>query len=210
MGISQDIITAILIGLVSGIIPGPVLTSTFTEILQSGLAKSFRIILWSLLIETLVGLISLIALSSLPLPQWVFYGLSIPGGAILLWISASLWKVKRIDPEEKVHFSLGKITLMILSNGVLWSFWIMVIVPKALLFNEKLQYGSYLYLVIVELAWLVSTAFAAFAFSGFRKILSDPKVVPAVFKIFALAFIYFSLDMIYRSIEFFLTLINYI
>jgi threonine/homoserine/homoserine lactone efflux protein len=204
MGISKDIITATIIGLVSGIIPGPVLTSTFTEILQAGLAKSFRIILWSLLIESLVGLISLITLSSMHFPESVFYGLSIPGGAILLWISFSIWKVRKIDPAEKVHFGPGKITLMIFSNGILWSFWIMVIVPKALMFNEKLLYGSYLYLIIVEIAWLISTSMAAIAFSRFRKILSDPKVVPVVFKIFALAFVYFSLDMFYKSLSFFL------
>ncbi len=205
MGIWNDIITAGIIGLVSGIIPGPVLTTTFTEILQSGLAKSFRIILWAMLIETIVAFISMAALSSMHLSESVFYGLSFIGAAILLWISAGIWKVKKIDPVEKVYFSLGKITMMILSNGVLWSFWIMVIVPKAILFNEKVAFGSILYLVIVEIAWLVSTALAAFAFSRFRKILSDPKVVPVVFKIFALAFVYFSVEMFYRSIAYFLT-----
>ena len=205
MGIYNDIITATIIGLVSGIIPGPVLTTTFTEILQSGLTKSFRIILWSMLIETIVAFFSLAVLSSMHFSEAVFYGLSFIGAVILLWISTGIWKVKRIDTEEKVHFSFGKITAMILSNGVLWSFWIMVIVPKAILFNEKVTYGSFLYLIIVEIAWLVSTALAAFAFSRFRKILSDPKVVPVVFKIFALAFVYFSVDMFYRSIAFFLT-----
>ncbi|MFH1030802.1 MAG: LysE family transporter [bacterium] len=201
----NELFSALVLGLIGGVIPGPVLTSTFTEVLQSGMWKSMRIILWAMLTETVVALLSLLALSSMNFSERFFQGLSLVGAAILIWISTSIWKVHKIDTEEKVHFSLGKISAMILANGVLWTFWITVCVPKAILLSEKVAFGNYLFLLLVEIGWLVSTVLVVYIFSRFRKILSNPKVVPIMFKIFALTFVYFAVDMVYRSIKFFLT-----
>ena len=201
----NELVSALVLGLIGGVIPGPVLTATFTEVLQSGMWKSMRIILWAMLTETVVALLSLLALSSMNFSERFFQGLSLVGAAILIWISTSIWKVHKIDTEEKVHFSLGKISAMILANGVLWTFWITVCVPKAILLSEKVAFGNYLFLLLVEIGWLVSTVLVAYIFSKFRKILSNPKVVPIMFKIFALTFVYFAVDMVYRSLKFFLT-----
>ncbi|EKE26477.1 MAG: hypothetical protein ACD_4C00270G0002 [uncultured bacterium (gcode 4)] len=201
---TNEIISAFILGLVGGLVPGPVLTATFTEILQSGILKSFRIILWAMITETVVALISLITLSSMNFPESFFQSLSIIGALILVWISISIWKIHKIDTEEKVHFSLGKISAMILANGVLWTFWVTVCIPKAILLNEKIIFGNYIFLLLVELWWLISTILVAITFSRFRKILSHPKVVPIIFKVFALTFVYFAIDMIYKSAKFFL------
>ncbi len=201
----NELTSAFVLGLIGGVIPGPVLTATFTEILQSGIPKSMRIILWAMFTETVVALISLLALSSMNFSESFFQGLSVIGAAILIWISTSIWKVHKIDIEEKIHFSLGKILAMIMANGVLWTFWITICVPKAILLSEKVAFGSYLFLLLVEIGWLISTVMVAVVFSRFRKILSNPKVVPIIFKIFALTFVYFAVDMVYRSIKFFLT-----
>lgn len=200
----NEILSAFILGLVGGVIPGPVLTATFTEILQSGFAKSFRIILWAMLTETAVAFVSLVVLSSLGLSESVFGALSFVGAGILIWISTSIWKIQKIDTDEKVHFSLGKISAMILANGVLWTFWITVCIPKAIALGEKVAFGQFLFLILVEVGWLVSTLAVAFLFSRFRKILSHPKVVPVMFKIFALTFVYFAVDMVYKSVKFFL------
>lgn len=201
----NELFSALVLGLIGGVIPGPVLAATFTEVLQSGMWKSMRIILWAMLTETVVALLSLLALSSMNFSERFFQGLSLVGAAILIWISTSIWKVHKIDTEEKVHFSLGEISAMILANGVLWTFWITVCVPKAILLSEKVAFGNYLFLLLVEIGWLVSTVLVAYVFSKFRKILSNPRVVPIMFKIFALTFVYFAVDMVYRSLKFFLT-----
>ena len=201
----NELISALVLGLVGGLIPGPVLAATFTEILQSGMIKSLRIILWAMLTESIVALISLIALSSMNFSESFFQGLSLIGAAILIWISTSIWKVHKIDTEEKVHFSLGKISAMIMANGVLWTFWITVCVPKAILLSQQIAYGNYLFLLLVEIGWLISTVAVAVVFSQFRKVLSSPKAVPIMFKIFALTFVYFAVQMVYRSLKFFLS-----
>ncbi len=199
----QELFSAFVLGLVGGMVPGPVLAAIFTEILQSGMARSMRIILWAMLTETLIALVSLVALSSLNLTEDVFRAMSLVGAGILIWISTSIWKIRSIDTGQRAHFSLGWVSMMIAANGVLWSFWITVCVPKAIALGNEVAFGGYLFLAAVEVGWLVSTTGVALVFSMFRGLLSNPKVVPVLFKIFALAFVYFAVTMAYGSIMYF-------
>ena len=200
----HELVIAMMLGLIGGVIPGPVITAVFTEILQSGYLKSLRIIMIALITETLVAIVSLMIFASLDFKQGFFYGLSLAGAAILIWIALSLWKVRSLDSGEKVEFGIWKIVVMILSNGILWTYWITICIPKAILLGEQLQLGEYLFMGLVQLGWLISTVIVAFLFSRFRKVLSRPRVIPVLFKIFALAFAYFAIDMIINSIQYFL------
>ncbi len=200
---NNDLISAFTLGLIGGAIPGPVLTAIFTEVLQSGLFKSLRIILLAMFAEASVASISLFIFSSLHFPETMFRGISLIGAGILIWIAHSLWKITKIDTKTRVHFSVGKIAAMIVANGLLWTFWITICIPKAILLKQKMPFGDIAFLVLVEVGWLVATVFIAFLFSRFRTLLSKPRFVPIIFKIFALAFIYFALDMLYKSIAFF-------
>jgi len=200
----HELVIALMLGLIGGVIPGPVITAVFTEILQSGYLKSLRIILIALVTETIVALISLVVLGSLGFNESFFRGLSLAGAFILIWIAISIWKVRSLDSGEKVHFGLWKVVLMILSNGVLWTYWITICIPKAILLSDTVHLGEYLFMGLVQLGWLISTMLIAFLFSRFRKALSRPKVIPVLFKIFALAFAYFAIDMIYKSIRYFI------
>jgi threonine/homoserine/homoserine lactone efflux protein len=204
--IYQELVTAFLLGLIGGVIPGPVITAIFTEILQSGLRKSLRIVFLALLIETLVAIVSLLLISSLGLPELVFRSLSIAGAGVLIWIAASLWKVSTLDTGEKVCFSLGKITLMILTNGVLWTYWITICIPKAVIVSNYIRYGDFLFMGLVQTGWLISTLALTVLFAQFRSLLSKPAIVPVVVKIFSAVFIYFALDMLVKSILFFVRL----
>ena len=199
----HELVIALMLGLIGGVIPGPVITAVFTEILQSGYLKSLRIIMIALVTETLVALVSLLILDSLGFNETFFRGLSLAGAAILIWIAISIWKVRSLDSGEKVQFGLWKVVLMILSNGVLWTYWITICIPKAILLGDTIHLGQYLFMGLVQLGWLISTLVVAFLFSRFRKVLSRPQVIPVLFKIFALAFAYFAIDMIIKSIQYF-------
>jgi threonine/homoserine/homoserine lactone efflux protein len=199
----HELIVAVMLGLIGGVIPGPVITAVFTEILQSGFFKSLRIILIALVTESIVAVICLLLFDSLGFNEAFFRGLSLAGAGILIWISLSLWRIKTMDTGQKVHFGFWKIIIMILSNGVLWTYWITVCIPKAILLSEQIYLGHYLFMGLVQMGWLISTLLVAFLFSKFRMIFSKPRVIPVLFKIFALAFAYFALDMVFKSIQFF-------
>lgn len=200
---TNEITSAIILGLIGGIIPGPVLAATFTEILQSSFGKSLRIIIWAMFTETVIALISLILLSSLSLSEGFFRGLSFVGAGILIYIATLIWKIEKIDTNKKAHFSLPTISAMILANGVLWTFWVTVCVPKAISLGDQIFLGQYVFVGLVEIGWLISTLAVALTFSWFRKLLSNKKVISLMFKLFSLVFIYFALTMVYQSIRYF-------
>lgn len=202
----ETMIVAFLLGLIGGVVPGPALAATFTEILQSGFLKCLRIILLAMLTETAVALFSMSVLTSLHLPYAFFAGLSFVGAGVLIWIASMIWKIREIDSGEKVNFTIGRIISMILANGVLWTFWITVCIPKAVALGNRIFLGQYLFLMLVEIGWLISTIGAAVLFSTFRKALSNPRVVPLAFKLFALTFVYFALEMTWGSMEYFMRL----
>jgi len=201
--VTHELVVAFLLGLIGGIIPGPVITSVFTEILQSGFSRSLRIILTALVAETLVAVVSLLVLVSLDFHEGFFRGLSLAGAVILLWIARSLWNVRSLDTGRRVHFGTGKIIAMILTNGVLWTYWFTICIPRAILLQEHVALGAYLFMGMVQLGWLISTTLSAFIFSRFRGFLDRPRVVPVLFRIFSLAFVYFAVDMTWKSIRFF-------
>jgi threonine/homoserine/homoserine lactone efflux protein len=202
--IIHELAIAGMLGLIGGVIPGPVITAIFTEIIQSGFPQSLRIVGIAFITETLVAVASLLLFTMLGLPESFFRVLSFAGAGILLWIAVSIWKVSSLDTGQKLEFTPGKIILMILSNGILWTYWITICIPKAILLDRQLTLGAYVFMGIVQLGWLVSTLLVAFLFSRFRSLLSKPAIVPLLFKIFSLAFVYFAADMTYRSIRFFI------
>jgi threonine/homoserine/homoserine lactone efflux protein len=142
---------AVILGIICGAMPGPVLSTTFTEILQNGYLKCLRIILLAMVVETAVALASLIAFSTLHLTEALFQGLSLFGAGILFWLAASIWKINRITGDDKLHFSFGKIAAMILSNGVLWTYWIVVCVPRAIQLGNRMFFGQYAFVALVEM-----------------------------------------------------------
>ena len=58
-------------------------------------------------------------------------------------------------------------------------------------------------MALVQLGWLISTLLVAYLFSRFRLILSRPRMIPVLFKIFSLAFAYFAADMVFKSVRYF-------
>lgn len=199
-----DLSTALVLGLIGGTIPGPIITAIFTEILQAGILRSFRIIFLGMATETLVAFICLVSLSSLHLPESIFHIVSLVGAGILIWLATMIWKIRKIDTKKRVHFGTWKIVAMIFANGGLWIFWLTVAIPKAVILGNHVPFGGVLFLVILEIGWLISTSLVAFIFSRFRRWLSQPHIVPFIFKLCSLAFVYFAASSVYQSIVFFL------
>jgi len=199
----KELSIAVALGLIGGVIPGPVITAIFTGIMQSGFGRSLRIIAIAFFTETAVAFVSLLLFTWLGLPETFFRVLSLAGAAILVWIGLTIWRVRSLDPKEQLKLPGWKIVAMILSNGVLWTYWITICIPKAILLEQQLSMGAYLFMGLVQLGWLFSTLLLAFLFSRVRDALSRPTVVPVVFRIFSLAFFYFAADMLFRSVRYF-------
>ncbi len=184
-----SLVEAFLLGLVGGAIPGPILTGTFTEILNSNFRRGLRIILWALIAETVGALLALLILYQLGLSKLIIQVISICGGVVLFWLASRVWNITKINTEDKKFLSFWQVIVLTALNSGYWIFWITVGIPKALILDQTLIGGKFIFLIIFELAWLIITIALAFVFYKFRPLLQKNDLVGATFKILALVLV---------------------
>ncbi len=180
-----SLIEAFLLGLVGGAIPGPILTGTFTEILNTNFRRGLRIIFWALLAETVGALLALFILYQLGLSKIVIQVISICGGLVLFWLASKVWNISKINTEDKKFLSFWQIVVLTALNSGYWIFWITVGIPKALILDQTMIGGKFIFLIVFEIAWLIITVALTFIFYKFRPLLQKNDLVGATFKVLA-------------------------
>ncbi len=104
MVIYKDIFTAITLGFIGGLIPGPIIFLAFSEILKSpkkGFSNGAMYIFVAGLTEFLIGVFLVVTSTWLKIPSIIFHILSLIGFIILLYIAFQLFKIKKIDFNEQ-------------------------------------------------------------------------------------------------------------
>ena len=184
------LIQAFLLGLVAGAVPGPILTGTFAEILNSNFARGLRVIFWALIAETVGALLAIYIFYKFGLSDFIIQMISVGGGFVLFWLAYQVWNIKKIntDVSKNVLTPWRIVVLTAFSSGY-WIFWVTVGIPKALLLNNTLVGGKFVFLIIFEIAWLIMTTLLAFVFFKFRPLLERKNLVTVTFKILSLVLI---------------------
>lgn len=181
---------AFVLGLIGGAVPGPILTGTFTEILKSGLLKGLRVVFYALIAETVGALLAILIIYSLGLSAIALKIISITGALVLFWIAWSIWKIREINTDKKQIISFNKVMLLTAFNSGYWMFWITIGVSKALILDQIIFGGKFIFLAIFETAWLIMTVALAIIFASFRPVLHKNNLVGATFKFFALVIVF--------------------
>lgn len=190
------------LGIIGGLVPGPILMSVFAEILSGGFLKGLRVVFKALFAETLLAFFILTIAYTLDVPPAIFYVISLAGGTFLFWLAWQVWGVHDVEGEKKeIFFSFPKIFLLTLLNGGFWIFWITVSVPRALLFENIFTGGRFLFLVLFEFGWFSATVSLAILFSFFRPILQKKNLVEIVFKICSVILAFFGARSLYDGIR---------
>ena len=183
------IIEAFLLGLIGGAVPGPILTGTFTEILNLGFLKGIRVIFYALIAETIGALLIFLIFYAIGLNQLAIQIISICGALVLFWLSYQVWNITQINTEARQLITFPKVFLVTAFNSGYWIFWITIGIPKALMLNESVLGGKFIFLTVFEFAWLVMTFLLAFVFYQFRPLLQRKNLVGATFKVLAIILI---------------------
>lgn len=181
----SSLIEAFLLGLVGGAVPGPILTGTFTEILNIGFVKGIKVIFYALFAETIGALLVFFIFYTVGLNHLAIQIISICGAIVLFWLASQVWKIKEINTEAKKVLTFPKILLLTAFNSGYWVFWITVGVPKALALSTSVYGGKFIFLAIFELAWLIMTFVLAFIFYQFRPLLQRKNLIGTTFKVLA-------------------------
>lgn len=180
------LIEAFLLGLIGGAVPGPILTSTFAEVLNTNFIKGMRVIFLALVIETVGAFLAIYVFYKLGLSNLLVQIISVCGAIVLFWLASKVWGIKKINSESKQILSFYQIVALTALNSGYWIFWITVGVPKALLLDNILMDGKIIFLIIFQTAWLVMTTLLAFIFYRSRPILEKRNLVGTTFKILAI------------------------
>src|SRR5258706_6228060 len=182
----SSLIEAFLLGLVGGAVPDPILTGTFTEILNLGFLKGIRVILYALIAETIGALLVFFIFYTIGLNHLVIQIISICGAIVLFWLASQVWKIKEINIKAKQVLTLPQIFLLTAFNSGYWIFWITVGVPKALTLSASVHGGKYIFLLVFELALFLLTFILAFIFYQFRPLLQRKNLIGTTFKVLAM------------------------
>lgn len=202
MNIFLELLSIFVLGFIGGSIPGPILTSAFTETVRKGFIKSLDVIFFALLSEIIVASFIMIVIFTLHIPQGFFYAISFIGALVLIWMATEIWKIKKLHDKGKI-FDFKKIFLLTVFNGPLWIFWSTICVPQAFILSKKITGGQILFLLLFELGWLASTVLLTLLFSRFRPLLIKPGIISQVFKFFAIILLLFAVRLVLDSYFFF-------
>ncbi|HEX8966102.1 MAG TPA: hypothetical protein VF820_06755 [Patescibacteria group bacterium] len=202
MNLFFELASIFILGFIGGAIPGPILTSAFTETVRKGFMKSLEVIFFAAMSEIIVAGFIMILLFNLHIPQSIFYAISFVGAMVLLWMATEIWKIKKLSDKGKI-FDFKKIFLLTIFNGPLWVFWSTICVPQAYVLNKKIAGGQILFLILFELGWFASTLILTFLFSRFRPLLIKEGIMSKVFKLFSSILILFALRLLLDSYFFF-------
>jgi threonine/homoserine/homoserine lactone efflux protein len=188
-----------ILGLIGGAVPGPILTSLFAEVLRKGFAKTLIVILKASIAESAMAFLIIVAFSIIKIPSVLFYVLSFIGAFVLVSLAREIWQIKALDTKGEI-FTFRKFLAIVFFSGPFWIFWITICVPQAFLLSTKIFGGQFIFLLLFEIGWWVSTFCLVFIFSRFRSLLIKGNLTHKIFRFLALVLIFFALKLVYDSV----------
>ncbi len=202
------ILTAVFLGFIGGITPGPILLVALSEILQSpekGLTKGRMYIFVSALTEFCIGLFLVVTSSWLKIPSIFFHVFAVFGVVLLIYIAIQLYKIKGTDyTKEQKQIDIKHIVMLMIFNGPLWIFWVSVCLPTAFSLGDVLKYGEYLFIIIFQISMIVAMFVIFYGFNSLRKFLTNEKVIKKVFTVLSVLVFFIALKVLFSEIKFFL------
>ncbi len=195
--------TAFILGFVSGITPGVVITCIFSQILRHGLKECLSFIMIALVSELLLAFCAYSIISHFHLDESSFKIISVVGAGILLVIARKMWCSKPliVDAKKDAGINKSSLVLVVFTNSTMWLFWLSVCSPLALTISEKISLGWLWFILVFHLGWLIACLFLSIVFHFFRPILLNPKITAGVYKIFSLLFVYLAARLLYIAIK---------
>ncbi len=201
--IFEWIATAIILWLIGGVTPWPIILLAFAEVLHSprnGLRNGWMYLLFAGLTEFAIGIFLISTSSRLHIPSLLFHGIAIGGAGVLIYLALQIYRIRTIDadvPPQKTGFF--HIIVLMLLNWPLWLFWISVCVPAAFRLGEFIQYGEYLFVIIFEIAMVLALSCMLFGFNAWRKYFTNEQIVGKIFVVLACLLSFMALKILYTE-----------
>lgn len=189
------LLEVVFLGFLMGIIPGPIVTALFTETVRNGWRAARRIVVWAAAGELFMSVACVAVLSTVVDPHSpVLAVLSVFGALVLVNLAWDLWKVHEIAEDEPL-FSSRRVFTISLLNGMAWIFWITVCAPEALSLDQSVPFGRWLFIVLFELGWAISTFSLCYLFGLFRPYFHGNRRLHLLYRSVSVLFVLFALKL---------------
>ncbi|KKU55653.1 MAG: hypothetical protein UX77_C0009G0029 [Parcubacteria group bacterium GW2011_GWA1_47_11] len=202
----KDIATTLYLGIIGGLVPGPILFLGLSEMVISrkkGINRGSMYIIVAGLTEMAIGLFLIITASWLKIPAIVFHGFAIIGIGLLIYIAIELFKLKKIDyQQEQKNVGVSQVILLMIFNGTVWLFWLSVCLPIAFSLGSQINLGEYLFVLIFEVAMVATMLTIFFGFSYFQKFFYDKKNVETFLNVLSFLILLVAVKVLYEELVF--------
>ena len=191
------------LGVVGGLIPGPILTLLLLSVLQAGLAAGLRAFIWAMVSEVVIAGTLLIIAIQLPISDSFFTALGFIGSGVLIFFSYQVFQLRSVTVQNQgVTFTPQKIFIISVTNATLYIFWVTVCFP--LIWQLSAAWGipvaAGTYFLSFELGWGLTTFGMMLLFIFVRPWLSNERIMHTVYIFLSVVLAALSLNMLIRAL----------
>jgi threonine/homoserine/homoserine lactone efflux protein len=147
---------AVILGIIGGLLPGPILTMVVTDTIARGLQKSWLTVVYAIIAEfTLVGLMFTV-LAFVDIPEVVLLGINIAGIVLLTYIAFNVWQSATNPLGNSTGISLKTMFGLMFLNSMPYMFWLTVCLPLIDELGGFVSYPVVWFFLAFELGWCAS------------------------------------------------------
>ena len=160
-----------------------------------------------MLSEIFVAGTLLVVAAQFSLPQSVFAAIGILGGLVLFYFAWQVLGLRSVSVEEGyVLFSPSKILLLSATNAPLYIFWVTICFPLIWELAQvwPLALAAMTYFAAFEIGWGLTPFIMLLIFVFSRKTLTNERVMGKVFAGVALLLVIFGVQILVKSVQYFL------
>lgn len=186
------LVEAVILGIIGGLLPGPILTMVVTDTMARGLQKSWLTVVYAIIAEfVLVGLLFTV-LAFIDIPEVVLLGINIAGIVLLTYIAVNVWKSATDVLESSTGISLRTMFGLMFLNSTPYMFWLTICLPLIDQLGSFVLYPAVWFFFAFELGWGSSNFGLAIASHFFRDSVIKNGKLAYVFRGAALLLVFFA------------------
>ena len=178
----SSLIAGCVLGLSSGLAPGPLLTLVITQTLKHGMREGFKVALAPLITDFFIIAASLLVLSRLAGFERILGAISFAGGLYVFYLAYECMRTGPINfdsPKDQPH-SLKRGTLINALNPHPYLFWITVGSPLLLKFRSESVVAPFVFVSCFYALLVGSKIFLALVVGKSRTFLTGRRYVHAM------------------------------
>ncbi len=191
--------TALILGVIDGVVPGPILTMLIGNLLKGGFRIGLVSYFWASFIDVAKAAVVVLAILSLQIPKEIFYWWSIGGGFLLFYFAYGTWKISKVL-DRGMAFSVKKILVAYLTSPIGYLTWPLIYIPLMLQSGAQVRFGEFYFFGLIEFGWMIGTAAILLMMLFFRRFIKNEKIMHHVFQGLAVLLFIFGIKLIWNAL----------